>query len=68
MDEHHPRVYPPPRKVRKARWQPETTITELMDEAGCSDRLDCECARCENVRELIRPQGFGNASPFRQAA
>lgn len=64
MDLHHPRTYP----LRKARWQTQATHTEIMDETGCSDRLDCGCVRCENVRDHIRPQGFGNASPFRRAA
>lgn len=37
-------------------------------ETDCAGTMTCACRTCSAERASIRPQGHGNANPFRRAA
>lgn len=58
--------YPAPRRTLHVIPTPSANIT---DETGrCRQTMTCECPACERDRTTRRPQGHGNADPFRRAA
>jgi hypothetical protein len=56
-------------KLRPVTLHVVTTGTATSSaETDCAGTMTCTCRQCSTERQRIKPQGHGNANPFRRAA